>query len=77
MKNIRIFVSENFPFLLVNFLMYLNRHVFLLFGQRDITTNSIDPDQMLQNSTNLAFFIYESTSGKMDLFKLWDKYGRW
>ena len=27
MKNIRIFLSANFHFLVVNFLVYLNRHV--------------------------------------------------
>ena len=30
MKNIRIFLSENFPFLVVNFLMHLNRRVFVM-----------------------------------------------
>ena len=28
MKNIRIFLSENFPFLAVKFSIFLNRHVF-------------------------------------------------
>ena len=30
MKNIRIFSSENFPFYVVNFSMYLNRRVFVM-----------------------------------------------
>ena len=30
MKNIRIFLSENLHFLVVNFLVYLNRHVFVM-----------------------------------------------
>ena len=30
MKNIRIFLSENFHFLVVKFSVYLNRHVFVL-----------------------------------------------
>ena len=30
MKNVRIFLSENFPFLFVKFSIYLNRHVFVM-----------------------------------------------
>ena len=30
MKNIRIFLSENFYFLVVKFSVYLNRHVFVM-----------------------------------------------
>ena len=30
MKNIRIFLSENFQFLVVKFLVYLNRHIFIM-----------------------------------------------
>ena len=30
MKNIRIFLSENFRFLVVNVSVYLNRHVFVM-----------------------------------------------
>ena len=30
MKNIRIFLSENFHFLVVKFSVYLNRHVFVM-----------------------------------------------
>ena len=30
MKNIRFFFSENFPFLVVKFSIYLNRHVFVM-----------------------------------------------
>ena len=30
MNNMRIFLSENFHFLVVNFSMYLNRHVFIM-----------------------------------------------
>ena len=30
MKNIRIFLSENFPFLVVKFSIYLNRRVFVM-----------------------------------------------
>ena len=30
MKNIRVFVSENFQFLEMKFLMYLNRRVFVM-----------------------------------------------
>ena len=30
MKNIRIFLSENFPFMVVKFSIYLNRRVFVM-----------------------------------------------
>ena len=30
MKNIRLFLSENFHFLVVKFSVYLNRHVFVM-----------------------------------------------
>ena len=30
MKNIRVFLSENFQFLEVKFTIYLNRHVFVM-----------------------------------------------
>ena len=30
MKNIRVFLSENFPFLEVKFSIYLNRRVFIM-----------------------------------------------
>ena len=30
MKNIRIFLSKNFPFLVVKFSIYLNRHVYIM-----------------------------------------------
>ena len=31
MKNIRVFLSENFPSLVVKFSIYLNRRVFVMF----------------------------------------------
>ena len=31
MKNITIFLSENFQFLVIKFALYLNRHVFVMF----------------------------------------------
>ena len=33
MKNIRFFLSENFQFLVVNFSIYLNRRVFVMYFQ--------------------------------------------
>ena len=33
MKNIRVFLSENFQFLEVKFSIYLNRHVFVMESQ--------------------------------------------
>ena len=55
MKNIRIFLSENFRFLVVKFSLYLNRHVFIMhlnyrnnhkLGDRQAWANSVDPDQI-------------------------------
>ena len=40
MKYIRIFLSENFPFLLVKFSIYLNRHVFVI--KVSCTSNWVD-----------------------------------
>ena len=34
MKNIRVFLSENFQFLEVKFSIYLNRQVFVMFGKK-------------------------------------------
>ena len=34
MKNIRIFLSENFPVLVVKFSVYLNRRVFVMFPRK-------------------------------------------
>ena len=31
MKNIKCFLSDNFPYLVVNFSIYLNRRVFVMF----------------------------------------------
>ena len=33
MKNIRIIISENFHFLVIKFLVYLNRNVFIIANQ--------------------------------------------
>ena len=33
MKNIRVFLSENFIFLVVKFSVYLNRHVFVMISK--------------------------------------------
>ena len=35
MKNIRIFLTENFHFFVVKFSVYLNRYVFIMFGRLD------------------------------------------
>ena len=34
MKNIRVFLSENFQFLEVEFSLYLNRRVFVMSGMK-------------------------------------------
>ena len=36
MKNIRVFLSENFQFLEVKFCIYLNRHVFVMHAQYEM-----------------------------------------
>ena len=36
MKNVRVFLSENFQFLEVKFSMYLNRHVFVMLENRQM-----------------------------------------
>ena len=36
MKNIRVFLSENFHFLAVNFEVYLNRSVFVMTNKMSI-----------------------------------------
>ena len=40
MKSIRVFLSENFQFLEVNFSIYLNRHVFVMC----VTSKASDQD---------------------------------
>ena len=51
MKNIRIFLSENFPFLVVKFSIYLNRSVFVMHTNTDTLANSTDPDEVACNNT--------------------------
>ena len=42
MKNIRLFLSENFPFLVVKFSIYLNRRVFVMgFYNTDFRYNTV------------------------------------
>ena len=38
-KNIRIFLSENFPFLVVKFSIYLNRRVFVIVSLLSVRTS--------------------------------------
>ena len=47
MKNIRVFLSENFQFLEVKFSIYLNRHVFVmgaLKGTQIVVVSFCDKD---------------------------------
>ena len=50
MKTIRIFLSENFQFLVVKFSIYLNRHVFVMMitGTSVYATVFIESDKGLQ-----------------------------
>ena len=56
MKNIRLFLSENFHFLVVKFSVYLNRRVFVMcriystYLDRQAWENNVDPDKLPQNA---------------------------
>ena len=58
MKNIGVFLSENFQFLEMKFSMYLNRHVFIMFTLLLLNmtclvlANSVDPDQLASEEAN-------------------------
>ena len=41
MKNIRVFLSENFQFLEVKFSIYLNRHVFVMHTDNENTDPTV------------------------------------
>ena len=41
MKNIRVFLSENFPFLEVKFSIYLNRRVFVMNNIENVIIQSV------------------------------------
>ena len=61
MKNIRIFLSENIPFLVVKFSIHLNRSVFVMFTNRLQLVTVPLPDYVqpvsvnLRNSLSMAF----------------------
>ena len=44
MKKYQNFLSENFPFLVVNFSVYLNRRVFVMIEIPVFDANSVDPN---------------------------------
>ena len=50
MKNIRVFVSENFQFLEVKFSIYLNRRVFVMH------LNCIDVDAIQMGTHNICLY---------------------
>ena len=43
------FLSENFPFLVVKFSIYLNRRMLVIFGSKDYITGSKTADSVLLN----------------------------
>ena len=45
MKNVRVFLSENFQFLEVKFSIYLNRRVFVMCRKKGSSAISEEPDQ--------------------------------
>ena len=57
MKNIRVFVSENFQFLEVNFSIYLNRRVFVM-DVRDVVVFSLSYMTQSNRVCNFLWFVY-------------------
>ena len=60
MKNIRVFLSENFQFLEMKFSIYLNRRVFVMF-LRDLKLSYTFSAANLKSSP--ASILHKSTSG--------------
>ena len=56
MKNIRLFLSENFQFLEVKFSIYLNRRVFVM--QKIYLVNDADSDQPAQLRSVIGDFTW-------------------
>ena len=69
MKNIRVFLSENFQFLEVKFSIYLNRHVFVMGTNKETThikhiLNHRRPNkEELQQKNRLGTVIRQTTCG--------------
>ena len=61
MKNIRVFLSENFQFLVVKYSIYLNRRVFVMFF-RDLKLSYTFSAAYLKSSP--ASILHKSTSGR-------------
>ena len=55
MKNIRIFVSENFQFLEVKVSIYLNRHVFVMSLLILTLSYEVIPVNILQGTVKFTF----------------------
>ena len=55
MRNIRFFLSENFQFLVVQFSVYLNRHVFVMDISRNGLTKRIIIQPMDVHSRHVKF----------------------
>ena len=55
MKNIRVFLSENFQFLQVKFSLYLNRRIFVMFS--DTTTQMIHSFFFSENSKSYVLLV--------------------
>ena len=70
MKNIQNFLSENFPFLVVKFSIYLNRRVFVMTDEPNSLIMLMTALQMSKLQTNVqilylfVFFIAHDTSRK-------------
>ena len=81
MKNIRIFLSENFPFLVVKFSIYLNRRVFVMkYSYRHAWANSVDSDYTPQNASDQICNTLHSSNCTETYhqvgFRCNDKYGK-
>ena len=58
MKNICVFLSENFQFLEIKFSIYLNRRVFVMcFNNENYWTTSVDPVQKVASDQVLHYLL--------------------
>ena len=70
MKNIRVFVSENFQFLEVKFSIYLNRRVVVMISLAIQNSSSEDSDLTARMHRLIGIFA-EPTCPKVRFLTLW------
>ena len=76
MKNIRVFLSENFQFLVVKFSIYLNRRVFEMSVKTDQRLQNAASDQVYTLGRSFSIISDTATWSKIDLLKFFSKYGK-